>query len=80
MRYIHENGKKDLADNKYLPNNAYLVEYKVEGETRYDVVQSVKVVDIFDEFYDKYKKDLVNITQSEGTVNPKLWSGKTDGS
>ena len=80
MRYIHENGKKDLADNKYLPNNAYLVEYKVEGETRYDVVQSVKVVDIFDEFYDKYKKDLINITQSEGTVNPKLWSGKTDGS
>ncbi len=80
MRYIHENGKKDLADNKYLPNNAYLVEYKVEGETRYDVVQSVKVVDIFDEFYDKYKKDLVNITQSGGTVNPKLWSGKTDGS
>ena len=80
MRYIHENGKKDLADNKYLPNNAYLVEYKVEGETRYDVVQSVKVVDIFDEFYDKYKKDLVNITQSEGTINPKLWSGKTDGS
>ncbi len=78
MRYIHENGKKDLADNKTLPNNAYLVEYKVEGETRYDVVQSVKVVDIFDEFYDKYKKDLVNITQSAGTINPKLWSGKTD--
>ena len=80
MRYIHENGKKDLADNKTLPNNAYLVEYKVEGETRYDVVQSVKVVDIFDEFYDKYKKDLINITQSGGTVSPKLWSGKTDGS
>tara|TARA_B100001057_G_C22519159_1_gene821136 strand:- start:452 stop:718 length:267 start_codon:yes stop_codon:yes gene_type:complete len=80
VRYIHENGKKDLADNKYLPNNAYLVEYKVEGETRYDVVQSVKVVDIFDEFYDKYKKDLINITQSSGDVNPKLWNGKTDGS
>ena len=78
VRYIHENCKKDLANNGKLPNNAYLVEYKVKDETRYDVVQSTKVVDIFDEFYDKYKKDLINITQSAGTANPKLWNGKTD--
>jgi hypothetical protein len=79
VRYIHENCKRELADNIKLPNNAYLVTYKVQSETRYDVVQSIKVVDIFDEYYDKYKKDLLTITQSAGTANPKLWNGKLDG-
>ena len=79
VRFIHENCDKKLADNKSLPNNAYLVEYEVEGKTQYDVVQSIKVVDIFDQYYDKYKKGLKKITQSEGTINPKLWSGKKDG-
>ena len=79
VKYIHENCKRELADNAKLPNNAYLVTYKVKDETRYDVVQSIKVVDIFDEYYDKYKKDLLTITQSAGTTNPKLWNGKVDG-
>ncbi len=78
VRFIHENCDKKLADNGRLPNNAYLVEYETGGKTQYDVVQSIKVVDIFDEYYDKYKKGLKNITQSAGTANPKLWNGKTD--
>ena len=78
VRFIHENCDKNLADNSKLPNNAYLVEYETEGKTQYDVVQSIKVVDIFDQYYDKYKKGLKNITQSAGTVNPKLWNGKID--
>ena len=78
VRFIHENCDKKLADSNKLPNNAYLVEYETEGKTQYDVVQSIKVADIFDEYYDKYKKGLKNITQSSGTVNPKLWNGKTD--
>ena len=79
VRYIHENCDKDLANNIRLPNNAYLVEYKVGQNTQYDVVQSIKVVDIFDEYYDKYKSGLKNITQSKGQANPKLWDGKVDG-
>ena len=79
VRFIHENCEKKLADDRSLPNNAYLVEYETEGKTQYDIVQSVKVVDIFDQYYDKYKKGLKSIAQAEGTVNPKLWSGKTNG-
>ena len=79
VRYIHENCDKDLANNIRLPNNAYLVEYESDQKTQYDVVQSIKVVDIFDEYWDKYKSGLKNITQSKGQVNPKLWDGKTDG-
>ena len=79
VRYIHENCDKDLANNIRLPNNAYLVEYESDQKTQYDVVQSIKVVDIFDEYWDKYKSGLKNITQTRGQVNPKLWDGKTDG-
>ena len=79
VRYIHENCDKKLANNIKLPNNAYLVVYEVEEKTRYDIVQSIKVVDIFDEYWDKYKSDLIAITQTKGQVNPKLWDGKTDG-
>jgi hypothetical protein len=79
VRIIHENCDKQLADNIKLPNNAYLIEYIVGTDTKYDVVQSLKVVDIFDEYWDKYKSGLKNITQSKGQVNPKLWDGKVDG-
>jgi len=79
VRIIYENCEKTLADNIKLPNNAYLIEYVEETTTKYDVVQSSKVVDIFDEYWDKYKSGLKNITQSGGQVNPKLWNGKVDG-
>lgn len=79
VRIIHENCDSALANNIKLPNNAYLIEYVEDETTKYDVVQSMKVVDIFDEYWDKYKSGLKNITQSRGQVNPKLWSGKVDG-
>ena len=78
IKFIHENCDSTLAKNKTLPNNAYLVTYKVNDKLKYDIVQCSKVVDIFDEYYDKYKKDLIFIKQTEGTANPKLWNGKTD--
>ena len=58
VRYIHENCDKDLANNIRLPNNAYLVEYEVGQNTQYDVVQSIKVVDIFDEYFITYNNEI----------------------
>ncbi len=75
VRFIFENCDSTKAKDRSLPNNAYLVTYVEGGETKYDVVQSIKVVDIFDRYYDKYKKGLISITQSAGTANPKLWNG-----
>mgnify|MGYP007000319086 len=39
----------------------------------YDLAISNKVVDIFDHYYDKYKKDFVTFKQAGGIVNPKSW-------
>tara|TARA_A100001201_G_scaffold65189_1_gene61286 strand:+ start:2721 stop:2975 length:255 start_codon:yes stop_codon:yes gene_type:complete len=76
MKVLHEDCDPTLADDKSLPTSAFLVEY-IQGETtHYDIVSSGKKVDIFDYYYDRYKKDLVNITQAEGRINPKLWGNK----
>ncbi len=58
-----------------------MVNYKVDGKECNDITISQKKVDIFDHYYDKYKKDLTNIVQSKGTAIPKRWKGveKTDG-
>lgn len=78
VKIIREDCDKSLSENKKLPNNAYLVTYILDGNIKYDLVQSIKVVDIFDHYYDNYRTDLKDIKQSEGTTNPKLWSGKLD--
>ena len=33
-----------------------------------------KKVDIFDEYWDKYRENLIRFTQTEGRQNPKVWS------
>ena len=32
-----------------------------------------KQVDIFDDYWDKYRSDFVTMRQTEGRANPKLW-------
>jgi hypothetical protein len=50
------------------------VEY-IEGETtHWDIVMAGKRVDIFDEYWDKYRENLITFTQTEGRSNPKLWN------
>ena len=49
----------------------------IEGETtKFDIVTAPKQVDIFDHYWDKYRNDFVNMTQTEGRVNPKLYGNK----
>ncbi len=72
IKIIHENCDPDLAMDVSLPYTAYLVEYLKEGVTSYDIAVSSKQVDIFDHYYDKYSS-VINMTQSNGKVNPKLW-------
>ena len=69
-----------LAQDKSLPYIAYLVEYVQEGLTKFDIATCNKVADLFDYYYDNYKKDFINITQAEGRINPKLYGyqSKTD--
>lgn len=73
MKIIHENCDRKLADNKDLPYTAYLVQYELEGKAAYDIAVSTKAVEIFDHYYDKYKKDFKRFDQSAGTVDPRRW-------
>ena len=73
IKVLHEKCDKKLADNPKLPYNAYLIEYKEGEEHFFDIAIGDKAVDIFDHYYDRYKKDLKWYKQTEGRVSPKLW-------
>ena len=71
LKIIHQDCDASLSEDKTLPYNAFLVEY-IEGEaTKFDIVSAGKQVDIFDHYYDKYGKDLQNMTQTEGKKGGK---------
>ena len=74
VRMIHRDCDPSLAQDRSLPCTAFLVEY-IEGETtKFDIVMAGKRVDIFDEYWDKYRQDLIRFTQTEGRMNPKVWN------
>ena len=68
-----ENTTLEKADDKSFPSDAYLVWYNVEGNETLDVTRSAKKSNIFDMYYDKYKKDLKRIDYGPGTINPTQW-------
>ncbi len=74
VQVLHENCEYDVGKDTTLPYTAYIVTYKIDGKEHHDVAISSKTVDIFDHYYDKYKKDFVTMKQTEGRVNPNLWA------
>ena len=65
------------AKDTSLPNDAYLIWYKVEEEIFMDVTRCRKRVDLFDFYYDKYGPESIQkIDFGYGRVNPKLWGYK----
>ena len=73
---LQENTTLEKAKDKSFPSDAYLVWYNVEGNEILDVTRSAKKSNIFDMYYDKYKKDLKRIEYGSGTVNPAQWGYK----
>ena len=71
---IQEKCDPKEADDKQLPNNAYLIQYEVEGKVVHDIAMSQKAVDIFDHYYDKYKKGFKWLKQAGGQLRPNLWN------
>jgi len=76
IKMIHSDCDPSISQDRTLPTNAYLVEYLQDDVTHFDIVSCQKQVEIFDEYYDKYKKDLINITQTEGRIRPNLYGYK----
>ena len=71
---IAEKCDPKAADDKTLPYTAYLIQYEHEGKIEYDIAMGQKAVDIFDHYYDKYKKGFKWLRQSGGTQKPNLWN------
>ena len=71
---ISEKCDPKAADDKKLPNNAYLIQYEVEGKVVHDIAMAQKAVDIFDQYYDKYKKGFKWLKQAGGQLRPNLWN------
>ena len=76
VKIIHADCDPSLAQDKSLPCTSYLVEYTLDGLTKFDIVISSKRVDIFDHYWDNYRKDFINMSQTAGVVNPRLWVDK----
>ena len=84
VNIINEDCEVGVATDKTLPYTAYLVEYvkeerddkKTTTRVAYDLVISGKAADIFDHYYDKYKKNFKGMKQAEGRANPTLWPPK----
>jgi hypothetical protein len=71
---LHEDCDKELSKDASLPYTTYLVEYKLDGTIRYDIVNCKKMIDIFDHYWDHYRHDFIGITQTEGRINPRNWN------
>ena len=74
---LQENTTLEKANDKSFPSDAYLVWYNVEGNETLDVTRSAKKSNIFDMYYDKYRKDLKRIEYGSGTINPTQWGYKS---
>ena len=76
IKIINENSDQELAKDRTLPYNVYIVSYEVDAVMAYDLVITDKKMDIFDYYWDKYREGLKGWKQSEGRVNPRLWGNK----
>jgi len=73
MKILFEDCDPTQAEDRTLPYTTYMVEYKKDGESHYDIAMSNKRVEIFDHYWDKYRNDFVTMNQTEGRTNPKIW-------
>jgi len=78
---LQEKTTHQVANDKSLPNDAYLITYVVNGERYMDLTRCKSQVSLFDMYYDTYGAGAVqSIGYGYGTSNPKLWgnSKKTE--
>ena len=76
IKIIHQDCDPTMAEDRSLPYSAYLIEYLQDGMTKFDIATGNKQVDLFDYYWDNYRHDFKNMTQTEGRINPKLWGNK----
>lgn len=80
MKIIHEDCDPKLAKDKKLPYTAYLICYLKDntGALHHDIAVAGTQVELFDHYYDKYRKGFQWLKQTEGRVNPVVWKTKQE--
>ena len=78
MNILSKGCSPEAAQDRTLPYTAYMVEYKENGEVKFDITICNKQVDLFDYYYDSYGKDFIGWTQTEGRINPKQWQPEAE--
>ena len=73
LNFIHKECDRTLAQDRSLTYTSFIIEYSQDGITNFDIVASSKQSEIFDYYWDLYKKDLINMSATEGRVNPRTW-------
>tara|TARA_Y100000996_G_C22034138_1_gene442161 strand:- start:61 stop:393 length:333 start_codon:yes stop_codon:yes gene_type:complete len=74
---ILEKTTKEKSEDRSFPTDAFIISYLLEGKKHLDVVRSEKMVNVFDFYYDRYGKDVVQkIEYGHGTIRPNLWGAK----
>ncbi len=73
IKILHQDCNPELANDTSLPYTTYLITYKLDGKVCYDIAMGSKKVEIFDHYWDNYRHDLIDMKQTEGRINPKLW-------
>lgn len=72
MNILHEDCESDIAKDKSLPLDSFLVSYLKDDRVCYDVVRSGTQVEVFDYYYDK-SYQLKSIEWTKGIVSPKTY-------
>ena len=75
-KVVHEKCEKEVAKDKSLPVNSYLVTYLLEDKLTYDIVICNKRANAFDIYWDKYRENLKSIEWTDGKVRAKTWGYK----
>ena len=74
---VLEKTTAEKANDRQLPSDAFNVSYVVDGKEHLDVTRSEKMANIFDMYYDRYGKGVVQkIEYGHGTIRPNLWGAK----
>ena len=65
----------DTFDDTQLPTDVHIITFTKDGERQFDAVRAYSKTDIFDEYYDKLRKDnpIHSIESGYGRIRPKLY-------
>lgn len=71
MIILHRECDPNLANDKQLPRDSYIVSYMKEDNLVYDIARGSKV-ELFDYYYDNFGI-VKGINWTKGTVSPKSY-------